>query len=58
MLIGRGFPKDADAGAELMEGLPFVQLDMVRQRDFQTYVKVLFAVDRERNAKGMIEVKI
>jgi hypothetical protein len=56
LLIGRGFPSDAVAEAELDAGLPFLEVKLVGQTDFDDYVNVTFASDREGVPKGMIEV--
>jgi hypothetical protein len=56
LLIGRGFPADAAAEAELNAGLPFIELKLVRQAEFDEFVNVTFATDRRGVPKGMIEV--
>jgi len=56
LLIGRGFPADRIAEAELEAGLPFIEMKLVRQADFDEYVNVTFGSDRMGILKGMIEV--
>jgi hypothetical protein len=56
LLIGRGFPADAVADAELNAGLPFIEMKLVGQTDFDDYVNVTFGSDRMGIPKGMIEV--
>jgi len=56
LLIGRGFPADPIAEAELNAGLPFLELKLVGQADFDDYVNVTFATDRMGVPKGMIEI--
>ena len=56
LLIGRGFPADAAAEAEFNAGLPFMEMKLVRQADFDEYVNVTFGSDRMGIPKGMIEV--
>ena len=56
LLIGPGFPRDATAEAELVAGLPFLELSLVNQPDFDLLVDVIFATDRHSVSKGMIEV--
>jgi hypothetical protein len=56
LLVGRGFPADAIAEAELNAGLPFIEMKLVRQADFDEYVNVTFGSDRMGIPKGMIEV--
>jgi hypothetical protein len=47
----RGF-----AVTELLNGLPFIQMDLVGQDLFERFVNQLFATDRKAIPKGMIEV--
>ena len=56
LLIGPGFPQDARAEEELIEGLPFLDIHLVRQDGWDERVGSIFATDRRRNPKGMIEV--
>ena len=56
LLIEAGFPKDADAEAELIGGLPFMEINLVRQAGFDALVENFFATDRHSVAKGMVEV--
>jgi len=56
LLIGRGFPKDAAAEAELRAGLPFLDIALVRRRRFERLVNVFFASDRFEKLKGMVEI--
>jgi hypothetical protein len=58
LLIGAGFPADADAERELLDGLPFIELKMVGTEDFALFVERIFASDRQAVPKGMIEVVI
>lgn len=56
LLIGRGFPADTDAEAQLIAGLPFLEIKLVGQADFDDYVNVVFGTDRMGVPKGMVEV--
>jgi hypothetical protein len=56
LLLGLSYPKDRDAANELVSGLPFLQIDLVRQRDFDIMVERVFATDRVLIPKGMVEV--
>lgn len=56
LLIGPGFPRDAAAERELLDGLPFIELKMVGAEDFVLLVERIFATDRQAVPKGMIEV--
>ena len=55
-LVEPGFPKDAALEAELLGGLPFVTMDLVRQDLFDAYVNDVFATDRRDVPKGMVEI--
>lgn len=56
LLIGRGFPKDSAAEAELRAGMPFLGVEFARRRRFDMLVSVFFATDRFNVPKGMVEV--
>ncbi len=56
LLIGTGFPRDEAAEAELMAGLPFLELSLVNQADCDLLVGEFFATDRKSVKKGMVEV--
>ena len=56
LLIGAGFPRDAGAEKELLEGLPFIELKLVGEEDLTLLVEHIFASDRQAVPKGMIEV--
>ena len=56
LLIGPGFPRDAGAEAELLVGLPFINMELVDQDAFDQFTQETFATDRGLVPKGMIEV--
>lgn len=56
LLIGRGYPADAIAEAELKASLPFLDIAFARQADFDEFVGEVFAEDRVGMSKDMIEV--
>ena len=56
LLVGSDFPKDQRAGDDIEIGLPFLQIDVVHELDFQFMVETFFAADRHFSSKGMIEV--
>jgi len=57
LLIGPDFPRDAEAEAELLAGLPFVNMELVDQEAFDQFTQKTFASDRDLIPKGMVEVK-
>jgi len=58
LLQGRAFPKDRAAEANLRVGLPFLDIAIVPQKDFDRLVNVIFATDRFDVPKGMVEVML
>ncbi len=56
LLIGRGFPVDSSAERDLIQGLPFLDINLVRQDGWDELVGKVFATDRSFNTKGVIEV--
>lgn len=56
LLIESDFPRDSAAEAELLAGLPFLELSLVDQADFELLVSVVFATDRHSVGKGMVEI--
>jgi hypothetical protein len=56
LLMGPDFPRDATAEAELLAGLPFIEMQLVRQDGFDILVQSFFATDRDVIPRGMIEV--
>jgi len=56
LLRGPLFPLDESADAELWAGLPFIQMVLVGQAEFDLYVEKIYATDPHGNAKGMVEV--
>jgi hypothetical protein len=56
LLVGAGFPRDEAAEAELLSGLPFINMELVDQEAFEQFTKKTFATDRDLVRKGMIEV--
>lgn len=58
LLIGPGFPNDAQAEAELLSGLPFMNLDLVDSEAFREFTERIFATDRNLVPKGMVEVQL
>ena len=49
-------PRDRLSVRQLRGGLPFLEIKLVAQEEFDGYVQVTFATDRMGTPKGMIEV--
>jgi hypothetical protein len=56
LLQGPLYRRNSSAARELSKGLPFLELKRVRQRDFDFFINVMFATDRQMIAKGLVEV--
>jgi len=57
LLIGSEFPRDAAAEAELLAGVPFINLELVDTEGFRHLTERTFATDRNQVPKGMVEVQ-
>ena len=56
VLLASAILKDQAAEEELLEGLPFLDISLVRSEEFDYMVNRFFAFDRTRAGKGVIEV--
>jgi hypothetical protein len=56
ILVDEAFPLDRHAERDLLEVIPFVLCELVRQRIFDLYVERFFATDRRAHPKGMVEL--
>jgi hypothetical protein len=56
LLLPPGKASDLAAEAELAQGVPFLEIQVVSQEDFDFLVNSFFALSRARIRKGMIEV--
>ena len=56
LLFLPGRPRDRSAVKQLRGGLPFLEMKLVGQEDFDDYVKVTFGTDRMGVPKGIVEV--
>ena len=56
VLLATESTKDSTAEAELLQGLPFLEILLVGPEDLDEVINVTFATDRFRIPKGMIEV--
>jgi len=54
-LSARAF-RDRAAEAELLAGLPFLDIQLVSRAAFELLVEKIFATDRHCGPKGMIEI--
>jgi hypothetical protein len=52
LLLSNDFPLDPIAAAELMEGLPFIDLHMTEATEFRIMVEQLFSSDRNEVVNG------
>jgi len=58
MLTGMDFPLDRAAEREILVGLPFLEIDLVKQEAFDFLLQRVFATDRKQILKGVVEVML
>ena len=56
LLTDEDYPKDQLLHRELVQGLPFLEINLVLQDAFDDFVNSVFGTDRDLAPKGMIEV--
>jgi hypothetical protein len=56
LLLGPDFDADSPAARELVDGLPFLDLQLVADPEFSLLTEVVFATDRNGVPKGMVEI--
>jgi hypothetical protein len=56
LMIGEDFPRELAAEAELLAGLPFLELHLLRAEQYERFIDRIFATDRSLTPKGMIEI--
>ena len=54
--MGLGYPIDDKAEEELEAGLPFMDIAIARQIDFDLFVNRIFGTDHDLVPKGLVEV--
>jgi hypothetical protein len=58
LLLGPDYPRDEAAAAELDDGLPFMQFQLLGRADFDDLIERFYATDRLTSPKGMVEVTL
>jgi hypothetical protein len=58
LLTGPGYPRDEGADQKILDGLPFLEINLVVQKTFDYLVDTVFATDREQVSKGVVEVML
>jgi hypothetical protein len=56
LLAESGPSRDTEASHEILGGLPFLQIALIGQEDFDFMVDTVFATDRKWTPKGVVEV--
>ncbi len=56
MLIDDDYPREMAANEELLEGLPFLTIELAYSKQFAEFTREFFGTDREGVPKGLIEV--
>jgi len=58
LLLAADYPRDSAASAELVKGLPFLEILGVEQHEFERLVHRFLATDRHGLGKGVIEISL
>lgn len=58
LLGGPEFTRDVDSEAELLAGLPFLEIQLVEPDTFEYLVQRFFSTDRDGVPKGVVEVML
>jgi hypothetical protein len=56
LLIDAEFLKDPVAQSEIEAGLPFLEIKLVGQKDFDYLIETVFGSDRDMVPKGVVEI--
>jgi hypothetical protein len=56
LLQSTQYDANSSAAADLLRGLPFLEIKTVNQEDYDRFRDILFASDRAMIAKGVVEV--
>jgi hypothetical protein len=56
LLQGPAFGQDEAADNELRAGLPFIEMVVVAQAEFDLYAERIYGTDRQGNGRGLVEV--
>ena len=56
LLIDDDYPREMAANEELLEGLPFLTIELANSKQFAEFTRVFFGTDRAGIPKGLIEV--
>jgi len=59
LLLGRDYPRDAQAARAIEEGFPYVQMISFEEpRDFEEFLHGQFETDRRGRTRGLVEVRL
>lgn len=58
ILIDDRYPRNVAVDQEIREGIPFLEIQVVKDDDYTIFTQVIYASDRLLVAKGMVEVLI
>lgn len=56
LLQGPAYRRRSRAAGELRKGIPFLEIQVVSQKDFDFLAAIMFATDRNLVPKGLVEV--
>ncbi|MCY2950730.1 MAG: hypothetical protein NTU53_01985 [Planctomycetota bacterium] len=58
LLQGPDYRRDSAQAVELRQGLPFLEIKIVAQEDFDFFCDTIVATDRDMIAEGLVEVSL
>jgi hypothetical protein len=58
LLIDDSYPRNIVVDQEIRKGIPFLEIHLVKEDDFDFFTRMIYASDRLLVAKGMVEVVI
>jgi hypothetical protein len=58
LLQGPTYHADSSEAAALRQSLPFLELKVAKQGDYDSFAQIVFGSDRDMIPKGIIEVEL
>ena len=58
LLQGPQYGAGSPEAAELRAGLPFLEMKIVNQTDYDFFAQIVFGTDRDAIPKGVVEVEL
>jgi hypothetical protein len=58
LLQGPDYDPASPSAIELRQGLPFLEIKIVREEDFDIFASTIFGTDRDMIPKGVVEISL